>query len=73
MWVYSKYKHFDKLPDMEIGQRVMMGQFLGPSGDSDTAGGNFPTGYPHLHMSIYTSKSPGYKTTEASVRPKDVQ
>ena len=73
MWVYSKYKHFDKLPDMEIGQRVMMGQFLGPSGDSDTAGGHFPTGYPHLHMSIYTSKSADYKTTEASVRPKDVQ
>ena len=73
MWVYSKYKHFDKLPDMEIGPRVMMGQFLGPSGDSGTAGGHFPIVYQQVNMSIYTRKSADYKTTEASVRPKDVQ
>ena len=73
VWVYSKYKHFDKLPDLEIGQRVNKGQFLGPSGDSGTAGGHFPTGYPHLHLSIYTSTSADYETTEASVRPQDVK
>ena len=73
VWVYSKYKHFDKMPDLELGDRVKMGQFLGPSGDSGTAGGHFPSGYPHLHMSIYTSRSPDYKTKKKAVIPADVQ
>lgn len=73
VWVYSKYKHFDKLPDLKIGQRVKMGQYLGPSGDSGTAGGHFPTGYAHLHMSIYTSTSADYESSKTSIRPKDVQ
>ena len=73
VWVYSKYKHFDKLPDLEVGAYVKKGQYLGPSGDSGTAGGHFQTGYPHLHMSIYTSTSPDYKTRKESIRLKDVQ
>jgi murein DD-endopeptidase MepM/ murein hydrolase activator NlpD len=73
VWVYSKYKHFDKLPDLDIGQRVKQGQFLGPSGDSGTAGGHFPAGYPHLHLSIYTSTSGDYETSEKSITPRDVQ
>ncbi|MBT3306204.1 MAG: M23 family metallopeptidase [Alphaproteobacteria bacterium] len=68
--LYSKYKHFNKLPDLEIGQRVKMGQFLGPSGDTGTAGGHFPTGYPHLHMSLYTGTNGEYSSTENSVYPK---
>jgi len=72
-YVYSKYKHFDKLPGLEVGQRVKMGQFLGPSGDSGTAGGHFPAGYPHLHMSLYTSASPDYETSEKSITPKNVK
>ena len=72
VWVYSKYKHFDELPKLNIGDRVKKGQILGPSGDSGTAGGHFPVGYPHLHMSIYTSASPDYKTKERAVIPKNV-
>ncbi|MDA1090528.1 MAG: M23 family metallopeptidase [Proteobacteria bacterium] len=73
VWVYSKYKHFNKLPDLGVGQRVKMGQFLGPSGDSGTAGGHFPTGYPHLHLSVYTSTSAEYESAENTITPKDVQ
>ncbi|NQV84022.1 MAG: M23 family metallopeptidase [Rhodospirillales bacterium] len=71
--LYSKYKHFNTLPDLEIGQRVKMGQFLGPSGDTGTAGGHFPSGYPHLHFSLYTSPSAEYSSKENSVYPKDVK
>lgn len=60
VYLYSKYKHMDKLPDLEIGERVKMGQFISPSGDTGTVGGHFPTGYPHLHLSIYTSASAKY-------------
>ncbi len=73
VWVYSKYKHFDKLPDLEIGQRVKMGQYLGPSGDTGTAGGYFQAGYPHLHMSIYATTSPKYGTGKKSIKIKNVR
>ena len=73
VYIYSKYKHFDKLPDLEIGQRVKMGQFLGPSGDSGTAGGHFPTGYPHLHLSIYITASAEYSSKKSSVFPMDAK
>jgi hypothetical protein len=43
------------------------------SGDSGTAGGHFPAGYPHLYMSIYTSRWPNYKRKKRAVVPKDVQ
>jgi len=73
VYVYTKYKHFDQMPDLELGDRVKMGQVLGPSGRTGTTGGHFgDAGYPHLHMSIYTSTSPDYKTKEKSVIPADV-
>jgi len=73
VYVYSKYKHFDAMPDLEIGERVTMGQVLGPSGNTGTTGGHFGgAGYAHLHMSIYTSTSPDYKTKQKSVIPVDV-
>ncbi len=73
-WVYSKYKHFDQLPDLEIGDRVKMGQVLGPSGNTGTTGGYFGgQGYPHLHITILTSTSPDYETQTKAVFPKDFQ
>jgi len=73
VYVYSKYKHFDEMPDFEIGDRVKMGQFLGPSGDTGTAGGHFPNGYPHLHMSVYVSDGPEYEKKLKMIVPKDVR
>ena len=56
VWIFSKYKHFDALPAIEIGARVEMGQVLGPSGKTGTTGGYFgAAGYPHLHMSVYVN------------------
>lgn len=34
IWVYSLYSHFDKLPKQAVGQRVRMGETLGPTGNS---------------------------------------
>lgn len=73
-YIYSKYKHFDRLPGLEIGQRVKMGDVLGPSGNSGTVGGYYGgIGYAHLHISIYISDEPGYRTTRMSVFPKAVR
>ncbi|MFC1673637.1 peptidoglycan DD-metalloendopeptidase family protein [Pseudomonadota bacterium] len=40
MWVYTSYGHMDGLPDMELGQRVRMGEYLGPTGNSGVGGMN---------------------------------
>jgi len=62
VWVYSKYKHFRELPDFKVGDRVKMGQVLGPSGKTGTTGGHFGyKGYPHLHLSVYVSKIGDYQ------------
>lgn len=59
VYIYSKYKHFDAMPDLEIGDRVKMGQVLRASGRTGTIGGHYgDKGYPHLRMSIYTSAAP---------------
>ena len=73
VWIFSKYKHFRDLPDLDVGERVKMGQVIGASGDSGTAGGHFPTGYPHLHMSIYVAPSGQYTPKTTGVRIEDSQ
>jgi len=73
VYVYSKYKHFDDMPGFAVGERIRMGQVLGPSGDTGTAGGHFPNGYSHLHLSVYVSDSPDYDKKLKMVVPKDVR
>ena len=34
LWIYSQYAHFDAMPKHEVGQRVRMGEVLGPTGNS---------------------------------------
>ncbi len=74
VWIFSKYKHFDALPAIEIGARVEMGQVLGPSGKTGTTGGYFgAAGYPHLHMSVYVNDTGEFRAIERSAIPKDVR
>ena len=72
VWIYSKYKHFDKMPEHEIGARVKMGDDLGPSGRTGTTGGHYGSyGYPHLHLSIYVSDTPEYRSRKSMVIPQN--
>lgn len=62
VWTYSKYQHLMKMPDLKVGERVKMGQVVGLSGLTGTAGGHYgPTGYPHLHLAMYMSPSEGHR------------
>ncbi len=73
-WTYSKYKHFQSMPEFEVGDRVTMGQVLAPSGITGTTGGYYGDfGYPSLHISIYTSDDPNYLTREKWIIPKNVK
>lgn len=68
IWVFSKYKHFQELPKFKVGDRVEMGQVLGPAGKTGTTGGHYGGhGYPHLHMSVYLNKTGDYRLSRKGV------
>ncbi len=49
VWVYTLYSHFNTMPEVEIGQRVRMGEYLGPNGKSGVPGRRRE---PHLHLTV---------------------
>lgn len=36
VWIYTVYAHFERLPEFHVGDRVHMGEVLGPTGNSGT-------------------------------------
>ena len=34
LWIYTGYAHLDRMPDLEVGQRVRVGEIIGPTGNS---------------------------------------
>ncbi len=66
VWVYSLYSHFITMPEVEIGQRVRMGDVLGPNGKSGVPGRNRE---PHLHLTVTFSDSPKYARTRGLLIP----
>jgi murein DD-endopeptidase MepM/ murein hydrolase activator NlpD len=57
VWIYTLYSHFSSMPEVEIGQRVRIGDVLGPNGKSGVPG---EMREPHLHLTVSFSKSPKY-------------
>jgi murein DD-endopeptidase MepM/ murein hydrolase activator NlpD len=63
LWIYTQYAHFLTIPDLEVGQKVKMGQNLGLTGNS---GINPKLGYdagrrrPAIHFAVFYSTSPDY-------------
>ena len=69
-WIYSKYQHLDKIPDIKIGTNVKVGEIIAIGGDTGTIGGHYKsTGYPHLHLNIKKTKAPLYKIEGSKIRP----
>lgn len=74
LWIYSLYAHCDSMPDLEIGQRVKVGQNLGPTGNT---GINPKLGYdagrrrPAIHFAVLYATSPDYTVHRGHVIPKD--
>lgn len=60
-WVFSKYQHLSKLPELQPGTRVAAGDIVALSGNSGTAGGHYGMfGYPHLHLTTLYAPSARY-------------
>lgn len=67
VWSYTLYSHFSKAPELEIGQRVRMGEYLGPNGRSGVPGTRRE---PHLHLTAFISESPRYAVANDTVVPE---
>jgi hypothetical protein len=73
-WVYTEYGHMDEMPAHEIGQRVRMGEILGPTGNSGMAAKNrsgVNRRRPGIHFAVYYSESPEFAVVPNYVVPKD--
>ncbi|MCK6390500.1 MAG: peptidoglycan DD-metalloendopeptidase family protein [Azonexus sp.] len=61
MWTYTEYGHLDAMPELVIGQRVRMGEAIGPTGNSGTnpgaPGSQVNNRRPAIHFAVYYSKS----------------
>lgn len=59
-WIYTQYTHFHKMPKQVIGQRVRMGEVLGPTGNSGLhprEGGQHMDRRPAIHFAVFYSSS----------------
>jgi len=68
VWLYTNYAHLSEMPKVQIGQRVRMGEPLGPTGRSGIDGSNRED---HLHVEVFYSTSDRYVTTKYGVVPVD--
>lgn len=61
-WVFSKYQHLQRLPDLPVGSRVTAGQAIAIGGDTGTEDGHFGSeGYAHLHVSSFFGPSANFE------------
>jgi len=73
IWIYSQYAHFDQMPDFKVGQRVRMGEILGPTGNSGLgrSGRQSKKRRPAIHFAMWYSKSPKFAEDNDKIIPVD--
>tara|TARA_B100000315_G_scaffold85000_1_gene77888 strand:+ start:4777 stop:5811 length:1035 start_codon:yes stop_codon:yes gene_type:complete len=62
LWIYTQYAHFDEMPKFKVGDRVKMGQELGPTGNSGIGRNGLQSQRrrPAIHFAVFFSKSPKF-------------
>lgn len=71
-WIYTQYAHFNVMPDLKVGDKVKMGQNLGPTGNSGIgrSGTQSMKRRPAIHYAVWYSKSPNYALTRGKLIPE---
>jgi murein DD-endopeptidase MepM/ murein hydrolase activator NlpD len=74
VWTYTQYAHFDSMPSVNVGDRVRMGQNLGPTGNSgyqNPGGALKKPRRPAIHFAVWFSEKPGFAIAGIAVIPVD--
>ena len=74
IWTYSAYGHLDSLSDFQIGQKVAMGEIIGPTGNSGISGmgkGQSRIRRPAIHLATFYSSTGKYTESNATIVPLD--
>ena len=74
LWIYTQYAHFDEMPKHQVGQRVRMGEVLGPTGNSGITPNRRGRGKerrPAIHFAVWYSTSPQYVARRDIIIPVD--
>jgi murein DD-endopeptidase MepM/ murein hydrolase activator NlpD len=74
VWTYIQYTHFSEMPDFEIGQRVSMGEILGPTGNTGISirtGEQSTTRRPAIHFGVFFNTSGQYAVGRGKIIPLD--
>lgn len=72
MWTYTGYGHLDALPDLKIGQRVKMGEIIGPTGNSGISAKGTQqstTRRPAIHFVVFYADTPQYAQARDTIVP----
>jgi len=72
MWTYTQYAHFSRMPKLEIGQQVKMGDKLGPTGNSGIStktGKQSLKRRPAIHFAVFYAPTKQYADTGKAVIP----
>jgi len=62
-WIYTGYAHLDRMPDVEVGQRLVLGEIIGPTGNSGISGKKRKRSHnrrPAIHFSAFYSETGAY-------------
>jgi hypothetical protein len=74
LWIYTQYAHFDEMPDLGVGDRVSVGQVLGPTGNSGIStrtGEQSTRRRPAIHFAAFYSASALYFAGNRKIIPLD--
>ena len=74
VWIYTGYAHLDEMPDLEVGQRVRLGEIIGPTGNSGVSGKKREQSTrrrPAIHFSAFSGETGGYAIFRDIVMPLD--
>ncbi len=72
VWIYTGYAHLDRMPDLEVGQRVSLGEVIGPTGNSGVGGKNHQAKTnrrPGIHFSAFHGETGKFTVHRGVVVP----
>ena len=74
LWIYTGYGHLDRMPDLQVGQRLRLGEIIGPTGNSGVGGKKrtqTTRRRPAIHFSAFFAETAKYANHRDVIIPVD--